>query len=98
MIGAGGCGIRSAQDAKNSTGSGTAGTLIIFDSFTVFPLIDFALLRSCCSLRCCSAINARLRASSVRNEVINFACCASVFCCSADCLRARSNRCDSNEL
>ena len=42
MIGAGGCGIRSAQDAKNSTGSGTAGTLIIFDSFTVFPLIDFA--------------------------------------------------------
>ena len=43
MIGAGGCGIRSAQDAKNSTVSGTAGTLIIFDSFTVFPLIDFCL-------------------------------------------------------
>ncbi|VDZ64792.1 Uncharacterised protein [Serratia odorifera] len=43
-IGSGGIGIRSAQEAKNSTRSSAAGAFIIFDSIPVFPLVVFTLL------------------------------------------------------
>lgn len=42
--GAGGGGVRSAQEAKNSTRSTAAGALVIFNGILIFPLVFFALL------------------------------------------------------